>query len=71
MEDKIAFVKVAFDNAFGALRDSGLTRREQSELLIKIFDERRQVDDEVLWEAIDSFDSGSISYDHNYNGSDC
>ena len=65
IQDNRAFVKIAFDNAFGALRNAGLSERAQINLLIKILEETRNRDD-VLYEAIESFQIGD-----NYSGSGC
>lgn len=64
------FVKIAFDNAFGALRNAGLPPRKQLGLLIAILEAERSTND-VVWDAIEHFDIEADRNDYNYSGSGC
>lgn len=70
IQDNRALVKITFDNAFGVLRNSGLSRYAQINLLIEILEETRNNDD-VLYEAIESFQIDDSYSGGGYSGSGC
>lgn len=63
-------VKIAFDNAFATLYNSGLSLRSQLGLLIVILEAERSKKD-VVWDAIEHFDIEADRNDYNYSGSGC